>query len=450
MFSFLGRSESCCDGVQRRHFLKAGVLGLTGLSVADLLALRARAENDSTKSDAVRDAVRQAKHKSVIFIELAGGPTHFETYDPKPSAPIEFRGPLGVVQTSAPGVYFSELMREQATILDRLAIVRSVHHGSNSHDPSSHLAQTGYLKRGQKGGVNEMPCFGSVAARMLGAAQPGLPAYVAVPRIMRNGGASYLGSANNPFETIGDPAKKNFSVRNLALSKGLDTSRLEDRRALLTSLDTQRRLQDLEGSAEAIDDFTHQALEMVTGTRAQAAFDIASEKPATREQYGQTDVGQSLLLARRLVEAGVTCVTVSFPGWDNHAEIAKAMRQRGPRYDQAVAALVRDLFDRGLDRDVLLVAIGEFGRTPRVNRNGGRDHWGSAMSALLAGGGLKTGIVGATNSKGEVPVEAPYNPENVLAMIYRHLGIDPAQTFNDLAGRPRHLLEDRRLIEELV
>lgn len=450
MLSVTGRSETCCDGVRRRHFLQAGALGLAGLSLADVLALRARAENDSTKSDVARDAARNSKHKSVIFIELAGGPTHFETYDPKPSAPSEFRGPLDAVQTSTPGVYFSQYMREQAKLFGKLAIVRSVHHGSNSHDPSSHLAQTGYLKRGQKGGVNEMPCFGSVAARVLGPSQPGLPAYVAVPRIMRNGGASYLGSANNPFETIGDPAKKNFSVRNLALSQGLDSSRLEDRRALLTSLDTQRRMQDLEGSAEAIDDFTHQALEMVTGTRAQAAFDIARENDKTRDTYGRTDVGQSLLLARRLVEAGVSCVTVSYPGWDNHADIAKAMRTRGPGYDQAVAALVADLFDRGLDKDVLLVAIGEFGRTPRVNRNAGRDHWGSAMSALLAGGGLKTGIVGATNSKGEVPVETPYSPENVLAMIYRHLGIDPAQTFNDLAGRPRHLLEDRRLIEELV
>jgi len=445
MFSIAGPAETCCDGVRRRHFLKAGAIGLAGLTLADVFAMRAQAKTDSAK-----DAALQSKHKSVIFIELAGGPTHFETYDPKPSAPREFRGPLDVVQTSTPGVFFSQYMREQAKLLGKLAIVRSVRHNSNSHDPSSHLAQTGYLKRGQKGGFNEMPCFGAVAARVLGPSQPGLPAYVAVPRIMRNGGASYLGSANNPFETIGDPAKKNFSVRNLALSQGLSGARLEDRRALLTSLDTQRRLQDLEGSAEAIDDFTHQALEMVTGTRAQAAFDIARENDKTRDTYGRTDVGQSLLLARRLVEAGVTCVTVTYPGWDNHAEIAKAMRTRGPAYDQAVAALVADLFDRGLDKDVLLVAIGEFGRTPRVNRNGGRDHWGSAMSALLAGGGLKTGIVGATNSKGEVPVEAPYTPENVLAMIYRHLGIDSSQTFNDLAGRPRHLLEDRRLIEELV
>jgi len=416
-------------------------LGVAELGLADLLKLRAQAAGETA---------RQSKHKSVIFIEMAGGPTHFETYDPKPKAPIEFRGPLDVVQTSTPGVFFSQYMREQAKLLDKLAIVRSVRHASNSHDPSSHLAQTGYLKRGQKAGLNEMPCFGSVAARSIGAATPGMPAYVAIPRIMRNGGASYLGTANNPFETIGDPAKKNFSVRNLALSKGLDSGRLEDRRTLLASLDTQRRLEDLEGSAAAIDDFTHQALEMVTGTRAQTAFDIQREKETTREQYGRSDIGQSLLLARRLVEAGVTCVTVTYSGWDNHADIAKAMRTRGPAFDQAVASLVQDLFDRGLNQDVLLVAIGEFGRTPRVNRNAGRDHWGSAMSALLAGGGLKTGIVGATNSKGEVPIEAPYSPENVLAMIYRHLGIDAAQTFNDLGGRPRHLLEDRRLIEELV
>jgi uncharacterized protein (DUF1501 family) len=207
---------------------------------------------------------------------------------------------------------------------------------------------------------------------------------------------------------------------------------------------------DLEGSAEAIDEFTRQALEMVTGPRAQQAFDIGREDERVRETYGMTDIGQSLLLARRLVEAGVTCVTVRFPGWDNHQQIAKAMADRGPRYDRAVAALVRDLFDRGLNRDVLLVAMGEFGRTPRVNRNAGRDHWGSVMSVLVSGGGLKPGIVGASNSKGEVPADSPYGPENVLAMVYRHLGVDSQQTFVDLAGRPRYVLEERGFIQELI
>jgi Protein of unknown function (DUF1501) len=441
MLTLFGNATKFCDGVSRRSFLRAGALGLGGLTLADLLALRARSEETSAEAK---------RNTAVIFVELGGGPSHLETYDPKPNAPREFRGPLESVATNLPGVYFSQYMREQAQLLDKLAVVRSIHHGSNSHDASSHLTQTGFLKRSQRAGLNEMPCFGSVAARVCGPNEPGLPAYVALPRIMRNGGAAYLGTAHNPFETINDAGKRNFSVRNLTLSTGLNAARLEDRRTLLTALDVQREIVDLEGSSEAIDDFTRQALEMVTGPRAQAAFDISKEKDRVREEYGLTDIGQSLLLARRLVEAGVTCVTVRYPGWDNHVKIAQAMEQRGPRYDQAMAALVRDIYQRGLDRDVLVVSMGEFGRTPRVNRNAGRDHWGSLMSVLLAGGGLKTGIVGTSNSKGEVPVECPYGPENVLAMVYRHLGINPEQTFADLAGRPRHILEERRLIAELV
>ncbi len=451
MLTLLGRATRYCDGVTRRSFLRAGALGLGGLTLADLLRLQAGAETTGNQQDAHPQLGKANRSgKAVIFVELGGGPSHFETYDPKPNAPVEFRGPLDAVETNLPGVFLSQYMREQARLLDKLAIVRSVRHASNSHDPSSHLTQTGYLKRSQKAGLNEMPCFGSVAARVHGANAPGLPAYVALPRIMRNGGAAYLGTAYNPFETITDPGKKNFSVRNLALSKGLSVDRLEDRRTLLTALDSQRQLVDLEHSSEAIDDFTRQALEMVTGPRAQAAFDITREKDKLREQYGLNEIGQSLLLARRLVEAGVTCVTVRFPGWDNHQRIAKAMQDRGPMYDAAMAALVRDLFKRGLNRDVLLVSMGEFGRTPRVNRNAGRDHWGSAMSVLLAGGGLETGIVGSTNSKGEVPVEAPYGPENILATIYRHLEIDPAQSFVDLSGRPRYVLEDRKPIAELI
>jgi hypothetical protein len=384
---------------------------------------------------------------------MAGGPTQFETYDPKPDSPIEFRGEFGIVRTNIPGVIFSELMVEQAKLMDKLSIVRSIHHQSNSHDPSSHLSQTGYYKRGPKGGSSSadiMPCFGSIAAKVLGAHTDGLPAYVSIPKIMRNGRASYLGKSYNPFETVGDPNKPDFQVQNLSLVGGLNGNRLEDRRSLLTALDRHRRLFDLQGSATALDDFTRQAFDLVTGEQARVAFDIQAEDNRLRDTYGRNTTGQSLLLARRLVEAGVTCVTVRVAGWDDHSKLARGLKQRGPAYDQGIAALVSDLYERGLEQDVLVVAMGEFGRTPRYNRNGGRDHWGSLMSVLLAGGGLKPGIVGASNSKGEVPTAAAYRPENVLAMIYRHLGIDTQLPFNDLAGRPRYVLEERGLITELL
>lgn len=427
------------EAVSRRGFLRAGVLGIGGLTLPEVLRARA-AGNIGDRNPPT----------SVIFIELAGGPTQFETYDPKPNAPVDYRGPMATIATKLPGFHFGEVMAEQAKIADRLTIIRSIQHTSSNHDPSSHLTQTGYYKTGAKGGANEMPCIGAVAARFRGPNHPAMPAYAAIPQIMRNGGAAQLGRACAPFETIADPNSPKFEVRNLSLLKSLTVDRLTSRRALLAKVDTQRQLIDLQGSAPAIDQFSQQAFDMLTASQAQKAFDIAREKPKLRDRYGRTTAGQSMLLARRLVEAGVTCVTVRVPGWDNHADLAKAMREVGAAYDRGIAALVSDLYDRGLQKNVLVVAMGEFGRTPRFNKNAGRDHWGSVMSVLLAGGGLKPGVFGESNSKGEVPVSLPYRPENVLAMAYRHLGIDPAQTFADLSGRPRFILEERAIIDQIV
>lgn len=426
-----------CGNVSRRTVLQVGLTGMGAVSLPDLLRLRAAAGESQRKT-------------SVIFIELAGGPTQFETYDPKPHAPIEYRGAFAATQSKEPGVVLCELMPEQAKIIDKLTIIRSIHHRKNSHDPSSHLSQTGYYKTGAKGGPNQMPCFGAVVAKIRGANQPSIPAYVAIPRVMRNGGAAHLGKGYNPFETIDDPAKKNFQVRNLSLTRGLDAGRLDDRKDLLAALDADRQLSDLQGASEAIDQFTGQAFDMIAGSRAREAFDINRESDALRDHYGRNAAGQGMLLARRLIEAGVTCVTVRNTGWDDHNRLGRRIKRRGPDYDRAVAALVSDLYDRGMERDVLVVAMGEFGRTPRVNRKAGRDHWGALMSVMLAGGGLAPGIIGASNSKGEVPAAAPYQPENVLAMLYRHLGIDPETTFDDFAGRPRYVLERRGLIKELV
>jgi len=441
MLSFLGQPGTFCDGITRRNSLQLGALSMAGFAGLGFdQVLRARAAQP----------IATRKKTSVIFIELAGGPTQFETYDPKPNAPKEYRGAFGVVQTNLPGVIFSEWMPRQAALADKLAIVRSIHHPSNSHDPSSHLTQTGYYKRGPKGGINQMPAFGCVVAKIRGANTPTLPPYVAVPRTMRNGGPAHLGKSFNPFETVNDPAKPEFKVQNLALNKTLNLRRLGDRKTLLGALDAQRRLADLQGASEAVDDFTYQAFDLITGDAARVAFDIDAEPESIRDDYGRTTNGQSLLLARRLVEHGVTCVTVRVTGWDDHTKIADRLKQKAPSYDQGVAALVSDLYERSLSDDVLVVSMGEFGRTPRVNGNAGRDHWGAVMSVLLAGGGLQTGILGASNSRGEVPAANAYRPENVLAMIYRHLGIDPEITFNDFSGRPRHLLERRDLIKELV
>jgi hypothetical protein len=440
MLEFIGGAFRCCDGFSRRSFLKVGSLALGGLTLPQMLSARAHAAAAGTL----------LPDTSVIFVELAGGSSHFETYDPKPAAPLEFRGPLGTVATNVAGVYFSEYMIEQAKVMDRLAIVRSVHHSNSSHGTSQHLTHTGYYSRQGQKSTNDMPSVGSISARARGARIAGLPPYVSLAHSPFEN-AAWLGKAYNPFQVDGEPGRAGFKVRNLALDRKMPMSHLEDRRALLVKFDRLHDLADNEGVASALDQFTAQAFEMLTSDRARKAFDINGENAKTRDAYGRNNVGQTLLLARRLVEAGVTFVTVRPGGWDHHAQIAKAIKSNGVTYDRAVAALVRDLHERGLNRNVLVVAMGEFGRTPRVNNNAGRDHWGSAMSVLVAGGGLRVGqVVGSTNTRGEVPSDRPYRPENVLAMIYRHLGIDPAGTLIDLNGRPRYILEERELIRELL
>lgn len=445
MIELSGPQFASCDGVRRRDFLKAGFLGLGGLSLSGLLRARALGAAES-----------RPRGTSVIFVELAGGPSQHDTYDPKPLASAEVRGLYGVARTPLPGVVLSDRMSRQARVMDKLAVIRSMHHASGSHRTSAHLTQTGYYLRDRQNNENEMPCVGSIVAKQLGPNAPGVPPYVAIPRVMRFGDAAWLGHGFNPFPTGGNPNKDNFQVRNLALTRGLDERRITSRRRLLKALDASHRILDTRGVADSVDDFTRQAFQIVAGPRARRAFDLERESPQTRDRYGRTTLGQSMLLARRLIEAGVTFVTVRAGGWDMHWDLDARMKRSGIPYDAAVAALVEDLYERGLDRDVLVVAMGEFGRTPRMNdgrKKGtpGRDHWGNLMSVMLSGGGLPVGqVIGASNAKGEVPTEAPYRPEHVLAMVYRHLGIDARQTFLDHSGRPRYILEQRELISELV
>lgn len=433
-----------CDGITRRGVIQAGLTGIFGLSLPELLRLQAESAERSGLT----------RRTSVIYLELAGGPTQHETYDPKPGAPSEYRGPLQAISTSVPGVAFSEYMSQQARVMDKLTILRGIWHDSGSHGTSSHLTQTGYYLSDRQSRENDMPCIGSVTAKIRGANAEGLPPFVSVPRTMRFGGAGWLGKGYNPFETVKDADGKNFEVPNLTLLKGLSEDRLEDRKALLRNFDASRKMLDNKGVSEAIDSFTQQAFEMVAGESARVAFDISQESVATRERYGKNRLGQNLLLARRLVEHGVTFVTVrcnSLGSWDDHNGIAKRMKSKGPGYDQGVAALVEDLAERGMERDVMIVAMGEFGRTPKINRNAGRDHWGRVMSAMLAGGDIPKGIVvGSSDSNGTVPVDRPYRPENILVMLYRHLGIDPSLTFEDKSGRPRYILERREPIRELT
>ena len=445
--------------IDRRQVIQAGLLGLAGLSLPDVLRLRAlSAESGTAPPDT-----------AVIYVMLSGGASQFETYDPKPAAPKEIRGEFSAIPTNVPGVQFCELMARQAQVMDKLTILRAIHHPSTQHSSSLHLMQTGYYCNATAA-VNEMPSIGSHAAKIRGPVSHGLPAYVALPDGVSYGDAHALGQGCNPFKVQDDPRTKNMSDRekiifqrdyqipNLTLVEGVTTDRLRDRRGLLAGFDRASRIYDLRRDADAQEQYTNQAFELVTGPAARRAFALDEEPAALRDRYGRTSLGQSMLLARRLVEQGVTFVTLGTFGWDMHGELSQQMRALGPSYDQALAALVQDLYDRGLDRRVLVVSLGEFGRTPQISAvpgtsqsAPGRDHWGDVSSVLLAGGGFPGGqVIGASDAMGGSPVRSPYRLERVLATIYRHLGIDPSLTFIDYNGRPRSILEIRDPIPELT
>lgn len=437
----LPNSRSAID-VSRRGFLYAGLASsLGGLFLPDILRLRAAAGAEKRPT-------------AVIFVYLAGGPSQHETFDPKPDAPAEYRGPFQSIPTSMPGIRFSETMPQLAGKMTDLTIVRSVFHREGSHI-AEHVVESGYFLRNiANARAGEMPAVGCVAARVRGGGTGGLPAFVSLPLPSAYCGPVHLGRRYAPFGVNGNPNSADFQVANLARPNQLTTGVLQERQTLLQSFNESPRVAD--DATRAIDAYQTQALELLTGDRARRAFDLCQEPDRLRDQYGRNDMGQRMLLARRLVEAQVPFVAVRFtpgvgPDWDDHADLPRRMKERAPIYDLGLSALIEDLRQRGLNREVLLVAMGEFGRTPKVNQNAGRDHWPAVASVLLAGGSYRMGqVIGASDSRGGAVTQAPYPPQSVLAMVYRHLGIDPAMTFPDFTGRPRHILEDREPIVELL
>ena len=455
--------------VSRRQLLSGAlVAGGAGLGLGDILRLRA----DAAEGVISRDT-------AVIQIWRGGGPSQFETFDPKPDAPSEFRGPYDAISTKLPGVFVCEKLSKIAAVLDQAVLIRSVTHATNGHFVGAHWCVTGYEGTNNRA---SHPSNGSLASRLCGSRRAGLPAYVLLseeqtrnPEIATVMGPGYLGIAHAPFTVLQSSFVKEFqpmpldaATSSLKLADHQTLDRLGDRQALLRHLDRLPRRLDATRMMEGMDHFQQAALEMVTTAGARAAFDLARESTAVRERYGAHRWGQMALLARRLVEAGVTFVTLNMAPdslcWDWHRNIvndrrpadgsdgpSRGMDVSGPPFDQALAALITDLYERGLHRKVLLVVWGEFGRTPRVNVTGGRDHWGSLMSILVAGGGARMGqVIGSSDDKGEVPANRPVSPTDVLATIYRHLGIDAARQMINASGRPVPLLPDGRVIEELV
>lgn len=436
MLTFFGSQREFCDGATRRDFLRVGALGAGAfsLTLADLLRLQAASPTAKIHGPGASSTRANSRHKAIIMINLPGGPSHLDMYDPKPEAPAEYRGEFKAIDTNVAGIQIIEHFPRQARLMDKLAILRSVVGSDGDH--AAYQFMTGYPRQANR------PSLGSVVSRLGAADAVDLPPYVALNRRTEED-PRYLGAAHRPFVPSGP------SLENLTLASGVDMGRLEKRRSLLSTFDTLRRDLDTSGAIAGMDEFTQRAFDMISSGSVREAFNVTKEDPRTLESYGKE--GQRFLQARRLVEAGVKVVTLSIGGWDTHGDNFKTLRKELPQVDNAFAALVQDLDHRGMLDDVAVVMWGEFGRTPKINSGAGRDHWPQVMSVVLAGGGLRTGqVVGATDARAEQAVDRPIKTENIHATLYQVLGVDPGQTFANEAGRPVHVLDDREPIRELV
>lgn len=457
------RARNICDEghavetkLSRRKFVVAGSCGF-GLSLSQILQADASAKEDKPLP-------------SAIILWMRGGPSQHETWDPKPNAPEEYRGTFGATGTNVPGIQICDLLPRSASIMSQWSIVRSLFHGNAGHSAADQICFTGYpapRTTAPNGPGNEFPSCGAVVTKQLQHQRPELPAYVMVPRMVPGTGSGYLGASFRPFETIADPAGTGpFRVPNLELSGGLDVNRVGDRKSLLSDLDGIRRRMDSSGEMEALDHFQHRAWDMLTGENARKAFDLDAEPQSIRDRYGfmrpyiaptpdRCGVpawSQRFLLARRLIENGVRIVTVDCRWWDTHVKGYETMRDGFlPRWDQAYSALLTDLAERGLLDSTMVLAWGEFGRTPRVNATGGRDHYPNVFSAALAGGPIQGGrAIGASDSKGAFPAESPKTPQDVLATLYQHMRVDRNVAYEDNNGRPHPVLSGGEVIRELL
>ncbi len=464
-------------GLGRREFLRIGLGGFASLSLPNLLRLRAEAAESGAEGHLANE-----EKTAVILVWLRGGASHLETFDPKPDAPAEFRGPFGAIPTNVPGIHISELLPRLSQIADKYALLRSVAHTGGGH-PAGSLQVLGGDPDAADKLTPRYPDWMSIAHYLRSGRPRNIPNYVAVNPVDRYdsftiAGSTYLGPTYEPFRVIGDPSQPNFEVPNIGLKDESQKQRLRERVGLRQSLDQMQHTIDASGMMEAVDQFEAQAMNLLISPEASEAFDLSREPDDVRDRYGRHAWGQQCLMARRLVEAGVEIITTEFDGplcgrvanWDDHAvnhHVFEANQYRAPFFDQAVSALIEDIYQRGLDRRVLVVVTGEFGRTPRISYvassgggvasaaagvvQPGRDHWPRANSMLFAGGGIHTGqVIGATDARGEDPIRRRVGPQDFLATIYRHLGFDAANiAIPDFSGRPTPILRDGQPIPEL-
>lgn len=434
-----------CDGASRRDALRVGTAALFGSALGLPELLRAS------------DAAKPKKDVSLVFVFLHGGQSHLDTFDLKPDAPAEFRGEFNPTRTKIPGLVMCDLLPKVAAQVDKFSLVRSFRHHNSDHGPADHYILTGYFPTAgfnpSLSPNNQRPSVGSVVSKSLGA-KGSVPAYVALPKMHPSGGSAYLGASHAPFVIDADPSAPNFSVPDLVPPAAIASDRLDDRKKLIEQVDRFHKSAATQANAQAgaVATFRDKAFDLMTSPAAKKAFDIHSEPEKLRDEYGRHSLGQSCLMARRLVEGGVRCVTIDHSNWDTHdGNFAVLKNSLLPAYDSAISALFRDLSDRGLLDSTLVVVTGEFGRTPRINKNAGRDHWGPAFTVLLGGGGLKGGVVvGKTDARAEKPASDPYGPEDLFATMFTQLGIDPKGEFHTPDGRPTAIVNNGKVMTELV
>ena len=436
-----------CAGVARRDFIQLGVGGVLGLGMGDLLRLRADAAQASGKASP--DQV------NCILVWLDGGPTHYETFDPKPDAPSEVRGKFKPIPTNVPGVSFCETMPKLAKTLDKMAVVRSICHKDPNHGGGNHYMMTGAptpVPVNCGSSVSFHPSFGSMVSHLRGISD-GLPAYATLPRKSRSAGPHFLGGQHAPFVIDGDPNRKGYRVRDVVLPKSISEGRANTRLKLRKSLDRMLRIADAAAGDPAVDfdSFYQQGIDLVSSPEAQAAFDVEKEPAKVRDRYGRNDFGQRLLLARRLTGVGVSFVTVYNGGWDHHTKIFEdGFKKKITMVDTGISALINDLHGRGELDNTLVLLLGEFGRTPKINKDAGRDHWPHAMSVLVAGAGVPPGqIIGSTDVKGYYAAENIYSPEDFACSLYTKMGIDPHKILHTSTGRPLPIVNGGAPIKEL-
>ena len=424
----------------RREFLYVGVVGTLGLTLGNLLKLEALAAPAGSTS-------ASPAAKSVINIYLPGGMAAQETFDPKMVAPIEYRGPFATVKTKVPGVHFAETLPKTAAVADKICVVRSMTHGEADHDRGTHNMFTGY----RPSPAIHYPSFGSVISHELGARND-LPPYVCIPNMPTSfAGTGYLGSAYGPFTLGSDPANAAFKVRDLNLPAGVDEKRFAERKDIRAAVDEHFSSLEKSDALDGMDSFYQRAYAMLSSEKARAAFSIKDEPDKLREDYGMNTAGQRMLLARRLVEAGVRFVSLTYGGWDHHDNIKNAMTTQMPSFDQAFAALIRDLDKRGMLDSTLVMVTTEFGRTPKINNTAGRDHYPKVFSIALAGGGIKRGVVhGSSDATGGEPDADPLSVPDLAATVYNQLGIDSNKVLYAPGPRPIQIVKDGSVIKELL